>query len=464
MKRFKSRFSGGGLAWVYALLFLGLGVGCDNPSASNPPNISSLSPAAGNSTTIVTINGSRFGTGGKVVWDADTLIPQGTGDPLVFTVPYNAAAGNHSVKVVIQGFSSNSVNFNVTSTVAGPNPNIEGWEVGYFNLGRAAVEDDYELVIYGTGFDNNCVIEVNGTAISNTGLPGVPAGSLLGALKVGSSMQGYPANLYPNGLIARLNQNAGIPVPALGANLNVRVRNTVTNALSNQVAVSIPARRVLVEFDKIDTTIVSWVPVAIFRNNRVNTLRRSYSNAGLLIDSRYDQSVRDLRRGADYTDADLVNLFNSNSSLSGNTFANEWYFHTMLVTTIANPNPGRITLGKMWDTANRSGLAVAMGSFVGNNQGALRTLIHEIGHGFNLSHCEGDATVPAATPAVPCPGPNANGTTIMNQTLALGGAWTYLFSAASTNHLTNHSLNEVQPGAGQMGFNSAARVEGRCCF
>lgn len=59
----------------------------------------------------------------------------------------------------------------------------------------------------------------------------------------------------------------------------------------------------------------------------------------------------------------------------------------------------------------------------------LRSTAHEIGHAFNLNHCDGDGS-----------------TTIMNQTGVVGDSYSYEFSSSSLDHLQNHDDNEVWPG------------------
>ncbi len=64
-----------------------------------------------------------------------------------------------------------------------------------------------------------------------------------------------------------------------------------------------------------------------------------------------------------------------------------------------------------------------------DNAKFLRSTAHEIGHAFNLNHCDGDGS-----------------TTIMNQTGVVGNTYTYEFSSSSLDHLQNHADNEVWPG------------------
>lgn len=64
-----------------------------------------------------------------------------------------------------------------------------------------------------------------------------------------------------------------------------------------------------------------------------------------------------------------------------------------------------------------------------DNAKYLRSTAHEIGHAFNLNHCDGDGSM-----------------TIMNQTGVVGDTFNYEFTASSLDHLKNHDDNAVWPG------------------
>lgn len=66
-----------------------------------------------------------------------------------------------------------------------------------------------------------------------------------------------------------------------------------------------------------------------------------------------------------------------------------------------------------------------------NNAKFLRSAAHELGHAFNLNHCDGDGS-----------------TTIMNTTGTVGNTFTYEFSSSSLDHLQNHDKAAVWPGIG----------------
>lgn len=89
------------------------------------------------------------------------------------------------------------------------------------------------------------------------------------------------------------------------------------------------------------------------------------------------------------------------------------------------------TLGRMYDSTLRSGFVGYWKHSTVNSDNAkfLRSTAHEVGHAFNLSHCDGDGS-----------------TTIMNTTGTVGNTYTYLFSASSLDHLQNHDDNAVWPG------------------
>lgn len=91
------------------------------------------------------------------------------------------------------------------------------------------------------------------------------------------------------------------------------------------------------------------------------------------------------------------------------------------------------TMGLMYTSGNRRSFANYYKNSINNSNNAkyLRSTAHEIGHTFNLNHCDGDGSE-----------------TIMNQTGTVGDTFTYEFSAASLDHLQSHDKNAVWPGIG----------------
>lgn len=445
---------GRALLLISVCAFTATGASC--PKQGNPPTITSLEAASGPSGSIVRVHGQNFGTGGLVYFDNTPVRTQGSGDPLLFTVPYAATVGNHSVSVEVQNFRSATTTFQVTTVAAAPSPTLDGAEVGLFSVGTAVDGRVMELVAFGTGMDSNTNLIVDGAELPGA-TPGVPAGSLIGAFGASAVLPGFPPQHYDKAVFVILSQNGG-NLPAPGSTHNIQAKNTVTGAVSNTISVTVPSRRVLVELDRVDS--VNWPPSGIFQNNRINTLRRPYTAAGLLIDRRFDQSVADPHpvAGTAFTDADVLDFFTNNRSLNTQTLGGEWYFHVGLLTMHTDAT----LLGRMFRTTDRDGMAVFVNS-APSDANYLRTLVHEMGHGYNLTHCEGNAVInrDASGSPITC-SYGTLGTSIMDQTCALAGGWEFTFTAAAQTHLTSHSLNEVQPGTGHLAFNSASRAEGSC--
>lgn len=426
--------------------------------APGPPSISAIDPVSGPSGTIVTISGSNFGVSSKVLFDGNSVGRMGSETRLLFTIPYDAATGKHTVQVERDSQTSNTKIFNVTSTTSAPVPNIEGYSVGYYTLAGAGTNEIMNIVLFGTGFDTHSTVVFDGNDVLSI-IPGIPIGGLLGAFAQGTVLPGYPADHYDKAIAARLSTNDG-NLPALGSTHTAQARNSVTGTTSNTINVVIPNRHVLAEFDRVGS--VDWPPTAIWRNNAINSLQRTYTNAGLIIDWRFDQSVQDPNAGADFTDADVSNFSSNHSTLSGDVYTNEWYFHVSLLTTRDEPNAGFVTYGRMFDTNNRQAMVIFVDNLPGDGE-YLRSLMHEMGHGFNLTHCEGDAVLQFDA-AGNITGVNTQGTTIMNQSWTLANNWGYTFSGDSQTHLTNCPVNEVAPGPGRLAFNSSNRQEGQCPY
>jgi hypothetical protein len=91
------------------------------------------------------------------------------------------------------------------------------------------------------------------------------------------------------------------------------------------------------------------------------------------------------------------------------------------------------TMGLMYTAGNRRSFAnyYRHTTVSSDNAKYLRSTAHEIGHTFNLNHCDGDGS-----------------TTIMNQTGTVGDSFTYEFSSTSLDHLQNHDREAVWPGIG----------------
>lgn len=424
------------------------------------PTIDSLEPVSGPAGTVVLVKGTALGTSPDLLWNGTAVDNEEGGDTRVlFTVPYTAPAGNHSVTAMFEGNESAPSNFQVTGPQAITTPTIDGYSVRYYSLGGAGDEDVMNLVLFGEGFDTNSVVEVDQSDVL-TFNPARPVGWILDALGTGYVLQGAPVERLGNVIAGRLSLADG-NLPALGSTHDVRVRNGVNGSVSDTLEVTIPTRRVLVETDRINDSAVVWPPAGIWRDDTLNTLGRAYTDAGLLIDHRLHETVIDPNAGAAFTDADLLGFFNAESDLAGDVYSGEWYFHAALLTSSSWSSSTFVVYGMLWDTADRQGLAVFVADLPAD-QNYLRTQIHEMGHGFNLTHCEGDSVF--TQDAAGDWQLQTAGTTLMNQSWAVANDWTYEFGADSRDHLTNHPVNEVEPGPGNLAFNSSMRTNGECGY
>lgn len=111
-----------------------------------------------------------------------------------------------------------------------------------------------------------------------------------------------------------------------------------------------------------------------------------------------------------------------------------YYLYGIVVDHFRERNDGvrkPTTLGRMYDSTLRSGFVGYWKHSTVNSDNAkfLRSTAHEVGHAFNISHCDGDGS-----------------TTIMNTTGTVGDTYTYEFSASSLDHLQNHDDDAVWPG------------------
>lgn len=441
--------------------------GC--PPKSTAPAVSGLLPASGPGGTIVQIQGSDFDAAHRVTFDGFEVPSQGAGVPVLFTVPYFAATGAHTVVLETAGSTTPAQTFTVTTQLLPPDPPppfIEGIEVGYFHLGNAVSANLFEMVLHGTGFDTNDQVSICGHQIPGY-LPGVPTTVLVGAFSPAATLPGYPAAEYGHSLVAFFDKNQFTGVH-LGTPCTAQVtRGAPAQTVSNILSFTIPQHDVLVELDRLDSTAVDWEPRVLFRNSRIETPRRTYTTAGLLLDLREDQTVADpragtMRAGGPFSDAEVTDFFTAAENMESQTLGGEWFFHVSLLTTRDEPAASCCTLGRMFRTADRRGMVVFTGAVSGPEQ-YLRTWLHEMGHGFNLSHCEADAIIARDAMGAPIMCSYTTlGTNLMNQTCGLTAAFTYEFAASAVTHLTTHPENEVRPGAGRMAFNDAARVEGTC--
>lgn len=378
--------------------------------ACKEPVITSMTPSSGPGGTIVDVTYSSGAISGVIVFDGSTVDTRsasslGLGNRLRFTVPYNASSGNKDVQVRSDGQTSAAMPFNVTGTGTVPTPVIDGFEIG--------ADDGRDITVFGTGF----------STMSKVFVDGVEAVSYLAT---STPFRTIPIDLVDNLIICQ----PQTPL-ALGSAHNVQVRNP-NNTNSNTLSITVPDRVCTIEFD----AIVGYDPPDYYveRNNRVNTIRRSYVECGWLIELIHDDfEVVDPGAGAQFSNADMYSFWQANAD---HRPGSDPYMHGSFLSDDTDGNLGIMFLwpgGPTHATSERrEGFAVFWDNFSGTNQtqqNLLRTTIHEAGHGFNLVHADG-----------------ASSQTVMNTTGSLANNWHMQFSTTSCDHLQNHTLNAVVPG------------------
>jgi hypothetical protein len=439
---------------------------CASPPA---PVITRLQPTSGASGTIVRVWGTDL-LGAAVSFDNAALRTLGSGDPLVFTVPYAAASGSHTVIAANSSHSSSPASFTVTVPFSALPPSIDGYEFGYYSVGSQASEDDIELVVFGRGFDTNSRIVLNGAELDKTFIPGIPASNLAGLLAGGATLPNMDPTLYHR-VVAVFLRKSDARRPPLGSTVQVAVRNVITGVTSPEITARVPARRILVEVDKLATA--DWNTSVVERDGYVASLRRPYTEAGILIDWRFDQGdVPDpfkgtVNAGSPLTTAELIDLAlvtKDDSRLSNTSFLfpGEWYSHLLIVPAHMDPNLGGLTL----DLVTRQAMAIFpdnLRQVLGGEEMRLRATAHELGHSLGMMHCEGDArwaTDMSGTWMLSTPGRS-----LMNQWIGLNPlTWNLEFAARELEHFTLSPEREVKPGPGQMAANDPARREGECFY
>jgi hypothetical protein len=378
-----------------------------------PPIISSITPSSGPAGTIVEVVYTKGAISGKIIYEGSEVPTEsashlGLGKTLRFTIPYDAPVGNKNIEVSSAG-TSPAVVFNVTATASVPTPVLNGFEIGD-DTGK-------EITLYGSNFSTLSQVFIDGVEVDRYAGSSLPLRSL-------------PIDMRDNAIIC-----SPVTPLTLGSSYNVQVKNP-DNTNSNILNITVPSRVLSMEFDAID-----GVPVPDYyawQNNTVNTLRRSYCDAGWIINLTYDDvEITDPFPGTEWSNADLYNFWVANANVP----ASGYYMHGQFI-----PD-GPTTRGRMfmWTyrvptiaAANiRQGYAVFwddFSTFVPRQTFYLRTAIHESGHGFNLLH--GDASASQ---------------TIMTTTGSLAAGWHMFYSNTSRDHLRNHNLTDVAPGGTDFG-------------
>jgi len=388
------------------IAFLFIVVGCGDPDL---PVIDSINPASGPGGTIVEVDFSGGQAGGVIIFDGVQVSTRnanslGLQSKVRFTIPYSASLGNNNVQVRSGGKTSGPDSFNVTGSSIVPVPTVEDYTLGW--------GDGSEITVFGTGFSTFSEVFVDGVQVSSY---------------IGSSLpfRDIPFNFVDNIIICQ---------PAtklvLGSAHTLQVRNPNGNN-SNILNIVVPNRVCKVEYDAIE-----GVPIPdyyVFRDNTINTFRRTYGNCGWIIEFQLGTTeITDPFPGIEWSFDDLYQFWQAEANVppSGN------YMHGMFI------SDGPVPRGIMFMNSNRvpslpsanqrQGFACFWDDFSGFSDRMnkyFRTSLHEAGHGFHLYHND-----------------QALSQTIMTTTNNLANGWHCFPSNVSCNHLMSHNITDVAPG------------------
>ena len=396
--------------WLSLLSAIVLIPGCNCPQ----PEIVSVTPGSGPGGTIVEVVFRGGGLGGVVLFDGSSVTTRyasnlGIGKMLRFTVPYNTSTGNHNVQVRSDGETSPAEAFNVTGQGNVPTPTLDGFAISN--------RDGKEITVFGSNFSTLSLVFIDGTEVNRYAGNSLPFRSL-------------PIEFVDNIIICTPASDL-----VLGSNHTVQVRNPNGNN-SNTLNITIPSRVCKMEYDALEN-----IPIPdyyVWQNSTVNTFRRTYTDAGWIIELSYgDTSLVDPGSGSAFTYADMFSFWQANA----NPPSGEYFMHGSFLT---DGNPSLRGVMFMWDgyltltsSEHRQGFANFWNAFAsgsGRPVRFFRTSLHEAGHGFNLYHSD-----------------NSVSQTVMTSTNNLATGWHCLFSNTSLTHNSSHNLTDVGPGGTDWG-------------
>lgn len=393
---------------VGAILQFGASCDCEQPI------IDSMNPSSGPGGTIVEVVYTRGGLSGLINFDGSLVDTRnagslGIGKKLRFTIPYNATAGSKDVRVRSGGKTSAAVSFNVTGPGVVPTPAIDGFSIGN-DVGS-------EITVFGSNFSTLSKVYIDGTEVDRYS-------------GVSTPFREIPIAFVDNLIICTPVSNL-----ALGSSHNVQVRNP-GGVNSNTYNFTVPDRVCKMEFDAITGTPVP--DYYVWQNSTVNTIRRSYTECGWIIELKYDDtSLVDPNAGTPFSNADLYSFWQAYAAVA----PSGCYMHGAFIPdgpTVRGVMYMNILRTPSLPSANRrQGFALFWNDFAvyaDKTQKYIRTALHESGHGFNLLH--GDASASQ---------------TVMTTTPSLAAGWHCFFSNTSCTHLKSHTMNAVCPGGEAFG-------------
>jgi len=151
-----------------SLVVLIMGIAAVSPAtqAAAQPTKRGFEPQAGPSSTLVEFRGAEP-EGAIILWDADSDAPVQLSLPIAgaafFSVPHDAAAGEHAVRLVHPSGQSTDFTFNVTDEFVDTRPRVDDITLVGANFDEGTVEAT--LYVQGANIDVDATILVNGTPV-----------------------------------------------------------------------------------------------------------------------------------------------------------------------------------------------------------------------------------------------------------------------------------------------------------
>jgi len=289
-----------------------------NIPKQDPPFITNVTPMVQQSGHVVKIEGEHFIPPLKVFFaDENIAVDQIATEAneldfiawnkvIYFTQPYNKPVGNYRVRVSANGQLSNYRSVVINSTKDAPTPQIEGHSISY-HVG-AAVPNNYnqmKLVIFGRGFDTDTKVLIDG----------VPFDGLVRGVK--NALPDIASEHWNRVMEVRLHDEDMLE---LGSEHEIRIENVATGLSSESITITVPWRVLHVEIDRSQylkwhahdppdpefrwenyVKNIPWIRKVYYDpiHDRINTLERSYTEAGVIIVPHLDETI-------ELADADLT--------------------------------------------------------------------------------------------------------------------------------------------------------------
>ncbi|HVT19708.1 MAG TPA: hypothetical protein VHQ90_26430 [Thermoanaerobaculia bacterium] len=430
-------------------------------------------PDTGPSGTLVrleTNEGKRI----KRVWFGDSpAAVRGFSAPYLVTVPYDLEVCPSPYPVTVEfegGGTPMRGAFLVTSRGSRPKPELEPVaEVGFYQTGQVVDRGMLELVVYGTGFDTESTIRVDGREIETFAagfsmkndndriLEELEAycGDRFCQRQVAASKP--LLNCYERALVGLVPLSQLRATPSDHHVIVVNKGDGGKVVESSQISFKVPVQALTVRLDTLHGLFHgTWhdthqPPGLVCHEGDFATWRRAFSPSGLALDIVSGPPVKLPGPEVDWDgrepgilEGTLYDLFQDDPK---QPVANgDWYVRGLVLTGMIKEGTALKDLyGVRVNQPLSHGIAV-FAALLPDPDKLLRTSMHELGHALGLAHCQGDTA----------------GTTLMNQSGCLATFWDFSFSDSGLTALTRAALSRQQPMSTLQTFDP--NKQDACCF